>query len=135
MFKIIFRKSAKSFTLIEMIIVIALIVLIMSLAMPFGLDFLQEQRIEEETISLADSFKTAQNRAIAGKNNSAWGIKLDEPEVGQYTLFPLFESDSFDDPGRDTSYDEVFQLSSGAEVTGEDDEIIFEKLTGQPIIE
>ena len=130
MLKTTYKTSTSSFTLVEMIIVIALIVLIMAVAMPFGLNFLQEQRVEEEAISLAESLKTAQSRAIAGKNDSAWGIKFDAPEVGQYTLF---SGSSYD--VRSPSYDEVFQLSSGAVVSSTDNEIVFEKITGEPIIE
>ena len=123
--------NKNSFTLIELLIVIALIVVIMALAIPLSIEFLQERRVEEETISLADSLKTAQARAMAGKLDSAWGIMLNVPAGGEYTLFPLLGADSFNDAGRVTTYDEVFQLSPGAEVSGAE-EIIFEKFTGKP---
>lgn len=123
----------KGFTLTELLIILALVILIAALAIPMGIGFLQERRVEEEALSLANSLKTAQARAKSGKHDSAWGIKLNKPGAGQYTLFPLFESDSFEDEGRDSSYDEVFQLSSGAQIEGTDeiDEIVFEKLTGK----
>jgi prepilin-type N-terminal cleavage/methylation domain-containing protein len=130
MFNFLKNKSKTGFTLFELLIVIALVVLIMALAFPIGIDFFQEQRVEEETATLADNIKIAQARAMAGQNDSAWGIRFNAPEQGQYTLF---QGDSFDDPGRDTTYDEVFYMSSGAE-TGGATEIVFEKLTGKLII-
>jgi len=128
------NKNNLGFSLIELIIVVVLIVIIMAMALPASISFLQKQRIEEETIRLADNIKIVQARAIAGKNDSAWGIKLNEPEQGKYTLFPLFQAASFSDPERDTTYDEVFELSPGAATSGAE-EIIFEKITGKPRFE
>lgn len=128
-----FLKNNRGFTLFELLIVIALIVLVMALALPLGVDFFQEQRIEEETATLADNIKLAQSRAISGQNDSSWGIRFNMPEQGKYTLFPLLGAGSFEDPERNTGRDEVFLLSPGAETEGIE-EIIFEKLTGKLII-
>lgn len=117
----------KSFTLIELLIVIALVVSIMALAVPFGVEFLQKQRIEEETATLANNLKAAQARATAGKNDSSWGIKFFEDE----DYYVLFAGESYET--RISKYDEAFQLSSGTNITGAD-EIVFEKITGQPIM-
>jgi len=122
----------KSFTLIEIIIVVALIALFAGGAVFFGINFYKEHKIEEEASSLTEVIKTAQSRAIEGKLDSDWGIKIFN-EQGYYVLFPLLGANSFDDPNRDTSYDEVFNFTPGTEVTGAT-EIIFEKFTGKPII-
>jgi prepilin-type N-terminal cleavage/methylation domain-containing protein len=114
------------FTLVELLIVIALVVLIMALAVPFGVEFLQEQRIEEETATLANNLKAAQTRAMAGKNDSAWGIKFFEDQ------YVLFAGESYET--RLSQYDEAFQLSSGTNITGAE-EIIFEEFTGRLIME
>jgi len=128
-----FLEQKRAFTLIEFLIVVALVAVIVFLVVPIGIDFLKEQRIEEETISLADNIKIAQAWAMAGKYDSGWGVKLNKPEQGKYTLFPLFGTDSFDDPERNTDYDEVFEVFPTAELSGAE-EIIFEKLTGKLII-
>ena len=129
----ILNNQSNAFTLFELLIVIALITLIMAMALPIGVNFLQEQRIEEETISLAENLKNAQARAKSGREDSSWGIKFNEPEEGKYTLF---KGDSFDDLERDTTRDEVFILSSGAELEISDGitEIVFEKITGRFIV-
>ncbi len=117
----------KGFTLTEIMIVIAIIILLSALTLPFGINFFQEQRTEEETISLVNNLKIAQSRAMSGKNNSSWGIKF-EPESSRYILF---QGESFIE--RDAAYDEIFEMSSGTQIDGLD-EIVFEKITGKPIM-
>jgi Tfp pilus assembly protein FimT len=125
-------KKHNSFTLFELLIILALLSLILITVVPLGLNFFQRQSLGEVTASLASVLKMAQDRAIAGKLDSSWGVKIFRDQ-GYYVLFPLFNANSFDDPTRDKSYDEVFRFSPIVQISGAD-EIIFEKFTGKPII-
>lgn len=127
------KRLSRAFTLFELLIVIALLMLITAATLSFGINFLQEQRIEEEAVSLAEKIKEARARASAGQEDSSWGIRFNYPQQGKYTLFM---GDSFEEPGRETKYDEIFLLSSGAEIELPEgiEEIVFEKLTGKLIL-
>jgi Tfp pilus assembly protein FimT len=125
-------KKHNSFTLFELLIVLALLSLILITVVPLGLNFFQRQSLGEVTASLVSVLKMAQDRAVAGKLDSSWGVKIFRDQ-GYYVLFPLFNANSFDDPARDKSYDEVFRFSPIVQISGAN-EIIFEKFTGKPII-
>jgi len=124
------KQQSRGFTLFELLIVIALLVLITAMVLPFGVDFFQEQRVTEEAVTLAENIKNAQARAMAGQQDSSWGIRFNMPEEGKYIMF---KGESFDDPERETLYDELFFLSPGAELEFSEniEEIVFEKLTGR----
>jgi len=127
------KQQGRGFTLFELLIVIALVVLITAMVLPFGVDFFQEQRVTEEAATLAENIKNAQARAMAGQHDSSWGIRFNTPEEGKYIMF---KGESFDDPERETLYDELFFLSPGAELEFSEniEEIVFEKLTGRPTV-
>ncbi len=62
--------------------------------------------------------------AIASDGDALWGVKV---SAGSITLF---KGAAF--TGRDTSYDEIFDLPSTISVSGAAMEIVFSKLTGTP---
>jgi prepilin-type N-terminal cleavage/methylation domain-containing protein len=113
----------KGFTLMELLIVIALIAIFVAMTVPFTMDFYKEQVVEEQTANLANNLKVAQSHAQSGKNNSSWGIKFFEDE------YVLFMGDSYSDAERNTDYDKTYSISSGVTMEGVS-EIVFEKGTG-----
>lgn len=112
------------FTMMELIIVIALFVIFAVLVIPTGFNFYQEEILEQDSAILHNNLKEAQSRAAAGKNDSSWGIKFTPEDQDCDDCYVLFMGESYDE--RDESYDEVFEISSEVEME-EDDEIVFQK--------
>jgi len=112
------------FTLVEFLMVITIAAVAFALIIPAGLDFYYTHVLDQEVNSLTNNLKKAQGQAIAGLNNSSYGVKFQE---NQYVLF---RGDSYED--RVEEEDVVYQLSSGVEVVGVT-EVVFEKHTGQAI--
>lgn len=95
------KKSNKGFTLIELMIVIAIIAILVSYAFPAYRDYVVRTKLTEG-LAMASSYKTAINEAyvmtgtLSGLNNDAYGIPslaatgscVDEIEVvdGQLTV-------------------------------------------------
>ena len=121
------RKEKQGFTLVEVLVVVALITLFLFMTVPFTMDFYRDQVLEGQTSSLANNLKVAQSHARSGKNDSSWGIKFFEDN------YILFMGDSYDEEGRDDTYDKTFKITSGIEVEGVS-EIVFEKDTGKLFI-
>jgi len=115
----------KGFTLIELMTVIALVLVFTALTVPAMKEFYEKEVLEREVRALENHLRIVQSRAIAGKNDSAWGIKFFEDK------YILFQGESFDE--KVTDYDEEVYLFSETEIEGIS-EIVFEKLTGKPII-
>lgn len=118
--------KAKGFTLIEVIIVMALITLLAILAMPVGIDFYHDEIIERDTELLKTNLEKIRDFAKTGRLDSSWSIKF---EGNKYILF---KGDDFN--ARNKDYDKDFKLPSGMDISSGEDPLVFEKISGKPSI-
>ncbi len=116
------KKSKKAFTLIEVIIVIALITLVSVIVIPIGIEFYENEAIERELGLLKKNLELTRDQSIGGKLDSAWSVKL---ETEQYTIF---KGESFEE--RNQFYDEIFNISSGITIVSGEGIVTFEKISG-----
>ena len=123
--------KAKGFTLIEIIIVIALITLLAALVAPAGIDFYQDNIEERQALLLKTNLEKARDFAIAGKLDSSWGVKFYPDDQECTDCYVFFKGNSY--KKRIIAYDKVFTLSSGIDIEGMS-EVVFEKITGEPHI-
>ncbi len=115
------------FTLIELILVIALISSLGMLTTAFTARFLTQNAVQNTQDQIVGDFRKAQFYAMMGKQNSAWGVKLDNTA---HTI-TLYEGTSY----ASTPFNETFTInptitlsSSGAT------DISFARKTGLPNI-
>lgn len=116
----------RGFTLIEILLSVALISLIASFLVPIEHTVLVRNRLSEATATLTNAVRTAGFKARIGDENSTWGVWIGTTEVVVYkgTSFPL----------RDINRDESFELPSGISITAQPaTDIKFQKLTGKPL--
>lgn len=119
------RNFLTGFTLIELMIVVALIIMFSSLTLPVGFNFYQESTLKDQARSLENSLRKAQAMAITGRGDSSAGVKIEE---GQYRIF---EGESFDKRRQEVDIIIPFPVALSASGT---DEIVFQKSTGLPIL-
>ena len=113
----------KGFTLIEFMIVTALIIMFSGLTLPVGFNFYQESTLKDQARNLENSLRKAQAMAMTGRGESSAGVKIEE---GQYRIF---EGESYEKRREEADIIIPFPialLASGA------DEIVFRKSTGLP---
>lgn len=113
----------KGFTLVELLIVIAVASLVSLFTLPVGTKFFQSQTLDEASGDILNTLRRAYSQAVFQKNDSAFGVKF---LSGSYALF---QGSSY--AARTISEDESFTLSTGVTTSGID-EIVFAKLTGIP---
>ena len=116
----------KGFTLIEFMIVAALIVMFSSLTLPMGFNFYQESTLNDQTRNLENSLRKAQAMAMTGRGDSNAGVKIEE---GQYIIF---EGESWQKHREETKIVIPFPIALSATGT---EEIVFQRLTGLPIFQ
>ncbi len=121
----------RGFTLIELTIIIAVVLILSALVIPVTLDFYNSQILEKEVSSLENNLKTIQTWAMSEKDDSAWGIKFEPEDKECEGCYVLFQGNSYQN--RNAAYDEVFVLPSSMQTEGIG-EIIFQKSSGKPII-
>lgn len=122
-----FLPASKGFTLIELIIVMAILAVVGALSVPFIQSFQVSSNLSTHTTTITQTLRRAQQQAIAGQNSSSWGVYFDDG----VKMFILFLGNDF--ATRDQSYDlatdypEVFTVT-----TNFADEIYFSIFSGQP---
>ena len=111
------------FTLVELLLVLALTFVVGAFTFPMGITFFRAQLLSDTTDLLSDTLRTAQVQAHMQKNDSSFGVKA---LAGS---FVLFEGESYE--ARTVAEDESFTLPPTVELSGFD-QIIFSKGTGIP---
>ena len=115
--------NCSGFTLLEIMIVIGLMVIFAVLTIPYGMNFYQSRILEEETRAVSNILARAQSHAMAGKEDSDWGIRFYHNEA----KYVLFKGSRYNQ--RDTAFDQEFVLPPGTETEGIV-EVVFEIHTG-----
>jgi prepilin-type N-terminal cleavage/methylation domain-containing protein len=117
------QKNTNAFTLIEITLVIALLSIILTVAVPYGLRFFSVERLNGTSRELLESLRLAQFQSMSQSMDSSFGIYLREES------FILFRGESYTQ--RDIQYDQVYYLPEQIDLSGLN-EVVFEKLTGLP---
>ncbi len=121
--KLIKTKHQKGFTLLEMLLSIALIALLSGLSIPVYQSFQVKNDLDIAANTIAQSTKRAQVLAQAVDGDTTWGIYI---QSGSITIFQGSNYAS-----RNTNYDEDFEMPTSITPSGLQ-EIVFSKLYGEP---
>ncbi len=113
----------RGFTLLEIILSVALISLIAAIGIPTFQFFQNKNDLDIATVTFVQSSRRAQVLSQAVDGDSNWGVHIQEGSI------TLFKGDSFS--GRDDDFDEVFDISDTITVSGLQ-ELVFDRLTGIP---
>lgn len=113
----------RGFTIIELILVMAIISFIAMLSSPFYARFLVQNAVDNTVDGLSGSLRKAQTYSMAGKMGSSWSVNFSSNTI------TLYKGTSF--AGRDASFDEKFSVSPVVNVNGMTD-ISYSRVTGLP---
>lgn len=78
------NKIHSGFTLVELILVIAIFVIIVGASVPALSSYLARNQIQTQGWELTDTLNRARIQAMTGRGNQDWGVHFD---VTQYVLF------------------------------------------------
>jgi len=120
----------KSFTLIEILTIVGILIVLIALSIPALRFFQKESDLNDSAEEIIDILRLAQNKTLASEGASQWGIYFDDTTTPhQYTLF---KGENF--AARDSNFDEVHKLPKTIEIYEIDlwggNEVVFEKVTG-----
>lgn len=119
----LFKNRNAGFTLIEMLLSVAVITLIAGTSAPVYQSFQVRNDLDIVTVSTVHSLRRAQVLSQSIEGDTSWGVKT------QSGSLILFKGTSF--AGRDTMFDELFSIPTSITPSGVS-EIVFDKLTGFP---
>jgi len=115
--------KTSGFTIIELLLVIALMITIAAFSTPFYARFLTQNSVSTVRDQLTSHLRRAQMNAMMGKNNGPWGVTYVSPKL------ILFQGTSY--ATRTTALDESFIVNPSISISGLG-ELIYTKTTGLP---
>jgi len=105
-------KKHKGFTLIEILIVIAIIIILVGISFPFLRGFQKESDLVNSSEKIVSSLRLAQNKTLASKQSGQWGVFFaTSTEPNEVVLFRGEDYQS-----RDIDFDVVYQLADSVEI-------------------
>lgn len=121
--KTMINKKQKGYTLLEVLLSVAIILIMAGLSIPVFQSFQNRNDLGVATEILANNLWRAQIFSANSKEDSQWGIKTGNGKV------ILFKGNDYQN--RDQIFDEIYETSTTLSFSG-DQEIIFKKLSGEP---
>ena len=112
----------KGYTIIEILLVVAIIAIIGATSISMGTGFLTRNNLKNKTNELVSSLAVARISSISGKEDSPWGVNINSSSI------TLFAGTSY--ATRDSAFDQNFSIPSSIDISVV--EIVFNKLTGNP---
>lgn len=126
----------RGFTLVEMLIVVAIMIIVASAAVPLYGSLQVKAQVGETTSQIIQSIRIARANAVSGYNSTSSGVYffIDPAGADSYTIY---EGGSY--VSRDTTYDQVNVLDNALSInninfvlTGNSIDINFARGSGKP---
>ncbi len=114
----------KAFTLIEMLLVIAIIGLLGTITIPFYQRLQITTQRQTFSNQLISELRHAKLMAISANNDQSWGLNINQNQA------TLFMGNDF--ANRDQTFDESVVVPSNVTVGGSINQVIFAKQSGLP---
>ncbi|HKU18843.1 MAG TPA: type II secretion system protein [Candidatus Saccharimonadales bacterium] len=111
------------FTLVEMLLSVAIIGMLVGLSIPIYQTFVQRNDLDITAQTVVNMLRRAETYARASNTDNAWSVEL------QSTTITLFQGTTF--ASRNTAYDETYSLPGSVTPSGLG-EVQFTKFTGIP---
>lgn len=115
--------TVRGVTLIELLLVVAIISTIGILSISFSSQFLTQNDVQNTSDQLVNSLRKAQMYSMTGRRESSWGINYSNDTI------TLFKGTAF---GQDPAFNERFTVNSNITISGLSGDIFFTKITGLP---
>lgn len=115
------QRRPRGFTVVELVLVIALVGAVAALAMPASRGMFTDAQLAQAKTQAAEALRLAQARAQAGTADGDWGVRFAADTV------TLFQGPSF--AARNASFDERMPTPGGTAFAGTTD-IVFTSISG-----
>lgn len=120
------KRSLAAFSLLELLLAIALMSMLVSLPLAVNATIPQRIQADGAQTQVAHSLRLAQQYAMVGREDSSWGVYI------QNRAITVFKGNSY--VSRDTAFDDTYTYDPkiSISITGGAPEIVFAKLSGVP---
>ncbi len=113
------------FSVVEMIVVMAIFAIVVATTAPLLVQFQHRQKAGNVAEDVVQILRKAEHRSLVGERDSGWGVSF---QSGQYVVYA---GSSY--ATRNSSYDERRPVASPEYVFSGSGEIVFSRGTGRPL--
>jgi prepilin-type N-terminal cleavage/methylation domain-containing protein len=117
-----YTRSTRGFTLVELLVVLAIGTMLLSLTLPVGLRFYQTQVVDEATTDMVLDLRRASAEARAGRGGTAFGVRYFSDR------YVTFVGDSYET--RDSLRERIVTLPASGVITASPEEFVFAHFSG-----
>lgn len=111
-------------SLVELLLVLAILFVVLTAGYPLGAGFLERNALDTKASETVNSLRVAQINSISGKEDANWGVRIDSSNI------TLFKGTSY--AARDSFFDEIYEIPARLNITSVPQEVVFDKLNGNP---
>ncbi len=122
-------KFASGFSLLELLMVIAIGVAILAISAPFAFQFYQNQLVTDTSKQLQDTLDIARSYAVANLGDAPHGVRV-FPASSTYVLF---QGDDY--ATRTVTEDQVYHFSPSVTLAATTTEVVFSQLYGTSTVD
>lgn len=115
-------KSGAGFTLIEMLLSVAVIGLLVGMSVPVYRNMFVKNDLDVAATTVAETLRRAQVQSQSSDGDISWGVKVQTGKIS------LFKGTSY--ITQDPNYEEKFDMPASIAISGTS-EIVFTKFTGE----
>ena len=106
------NKKNQSFTLIELLIVLSIIIIVLIISIPALKNFQKKSTLESLTDEIINTLRFSQNKTLASEKSGQYGVYFDNINApNQYILFKGIDFNS-----RDPTFDEIHKFSDNVRI-------------------
>lgn len=120
-------KTQNGFTITEALIAIAIVSVLSALSVAYFNSFLARNELKNESLKIVDSLRRARGQAMAGQEDSAWGVHF---ESGKYVLFKGISYSASDSFNEEIILPAVLTISA-ITLNGGGSDAVFSKIRGE----
>lgn len=125
------KMRSRAFTLVEILVIVSIMVILVSLAIPSYRFFQKETDLNNSAEEIINILRLTQSKTLASERASQWGVYFDRTTDPQ--RFTLFKGQSY--ATRDSSFDEIHKLAKSIEISeinlaGGVKEVVFDRILG-----
>lgn len=120
-------RTSAGFTITEILIAIAIVSVLSALSVAYFNSFLARNELKNEALKMVDMLRRARGQAMAGQEDSAWGVHF---ETGKYVLFRGSAYSASDAFNEEISLPAVLTISA-INLNGGGSDAVFSKIRGE----
>ena len=121
------RGSRGGFTIIEVLIAIAIIGVLSAMVIPYYNSFLARNELKNEALKMVDMLRRARGQAMSGQDDLQWGVHF---ESGKYVLIRGTSYGVSDPFNEEISLPAVLTIST-INLNGGGSNVVFSKIRGE----